>query len=359
MVSNFLVLEDGTVLKGESFGYEGDSYGEVVFTTDMNGYQEALTDPSNCGHLLVFTYPLVGNYGVNERFNQSDNVHARGVIVKEYCKNPSVSYGGIPLSQFLIDHKVPAISGIDTRELVVKIRNNGTLKGAIVFSEHEIDDIIVKLGTMADVNDENLVSKVSTKEIYEIDSGKDVTIGIIDCGVTQTLLNDVKVRANVVVFPYDTSVTTIIHAGIDGVVVTNGPGNPASPSMTNTVVKTVKKLASKMPILGISFGGQIIAIAFGATTRKLKFGHRGSNQPIRFGKRIYITSQNHGYTIDKSSIESTELEVSEVNINDGSVEGIRHRLLPIFGTEYITDEFSSDGKYLLDIFIEKIRSAMQ
>ncbi|MCQ2056059.1 MAG: glutamine-hydrolyzing carbamoyl-phosphate synthase small subunit [archaeon] len=359
MVSNFLVLEDGTVLKGESFGYEGDSYGEVVFTTDMTGYQETLTDPSHCGHLLVFAYPLIGNYGVNERFNQSDSVHVRGVVVKEYCKNPSVAYGGMPLSQFLINHKVPAISGIDTRELVIKIRNNGTMKGAIVFNENEIDNIIIKLRTMADVNNENLVAEVSTKEIYEVDSKKDVTIGIIDCGVTRALLNDVKNRANIVVFPYDTPIMAITRAGIDGIVVTNGPGNPANPSVTNTVVKTIRELSEKMPILGISFGGQVVAIAFGAVTHKLKFGHRGSNQPIRFGNRIYITSQNHSYTIDESGVEGTELEVSEININDGSIEGIRHKSLPIFGTEYITDEFPGDKKYLFDVFVERIRGAVQ
>lgn len=356
MANNFLVLEDGTVLEGEAFGYSDDSYGEVVFSTGRGGYQESLTDPSYCGQILVLTYPLVGNYGIDGAFYQSDGVHVRGLVVREYCKEPAMTYGGVTLDEFLKERRIPGISGIDTRELVVKIRSLGTFKGAIVKNEEDLDKAIERLKKMPSPMDGNVVAEVSPKEIKTYDNKKGLMIGMIDCGAKKGILDNLNSRFDVTVFPYDTPAQEIIDSRVKGVLISNGPGNPSHPALMNTTIRTVGDLASKMPMMGICFGSQLIALGLGGKTYKMKFGHRGCNQPVKYEGRIYITSQNHGYAVDADSLDGLDLVVDQININDGSVEGIRHRDLPIFTSQYHPEACPGpyDTQFLFDKFKKNV-----
>ncbi len=361
MATSYLLLEDGTVMEGESFGYDSSGYGEVVFTTGMCGYQEGLTDPSFRGQILIFTYPLIGNYGIRKEFEQSDSVHVRGVVVSEYCEYPSKAYGGEPLADYLKAHKIPAISGIDTRALVVKIRQQGAFKGAIINDASKIEETLKELRTMKSPMADNLVAEVCTKTVKHVDNGMGVTVGIIDCGTKKKILDQLSRRFDLEIFPYDTPAQVIIDSGVKGVMITNGPGDPAHPALKDTTVKTIKDLSSVMPMAGICFGSQLIGLAMGGNTYKMKFGHRGSNQPVKYNGRVYITSQNHGYAVDDESLDGTGLVVDQVNVNDGTVEGVRHRDLPIFTCQYHPEAAPGpdDTTTLFDKFKKMVLEAKQ
>lgn len=339
-------------MEGESFGYENDAFGEVVFSTGMDGYQESLTDPSFRGQLLVMTYPLVGNYGIHDDLNQSGSVHVRGLVVREYCKEPSDMYGGRTIDSFLKENKVPGISGIDTRDLVIKIRQMGTFKGAIVYDEGKIEETIRMIKRTPAPSESNLVAEVSSTVVRRIDSGMDVTVGLIDCGTKNGIIKDLSERFNVIVFPYDTAAQAIMDSGVKGVLVSNGPGDPSHPAIKKTVARTVDDLSSQMPLMGICYGSQMIALGLGGSTYKMKFGHRGCNQPVKYDGRIYVTSQNHGYAVDINSLDSTGLIVNQTNVNDGSVEGVKHRDLPIFTSQYHPEASPGplDTSFLFDDF---------
>lgn len=339
-------------MEGESFGFENDAFGEVVFSTGMDGYQESLTDPSFRGQLLVMTYPLVGNYGIHDDYNQSSKVHVRGLVVREYCKEPSNMYGHRTLDDFMKEHRIPGISGIDTRELVIKIRQRGTFKGAIVYDEKGVKEAIKKLKKMPAPSESNLVDEVSIKKIRKINNGKDITVGLIDCGAKDGIVRDLSSRFNVTVFPYDTVAQKIVDSGVKGIMVSNGPGDPAHPIIGKTVVRTVGELSTQMPIMGICYGSQIVALAMGGKTYKMKFGHRGCNQPVKYDGRIYVTSQNHGFAVDENSLEGTGLIANQINVNDGSVEGVCHKDLPIFTVQYHPEASPGpcDTEFLFDRF---------
>ena len=331
MVRGFLVLENGTVLEGVSFGHDSTVLGEMVFTTCMSGYQESITDPAYRGRILVSAFPLVGDYGVNERFALSDDIHVSGLIVREYSKEPSEMYGKITLGDHLKAHKIPGISGIDTRDLVTMIRTEGTIRAAIVFDEKEVANVKKKFSGKKD--DVNLVGLVSLKEIKKINNKKGISVGIIDCGVDRGLIKDLSERYDLVMFPYNVPAKDIKASGIKALIVSNGPGDPAHPDVAVTV-NTVKELSSSLPIIGLSFGAQIIALAFGCKTTKMKFGHHGCNQPVKLGKRVHITTQNHLYNIDENSFKGTGLIIDQVNVNDGTPEGFSHEKLPVIGIQY-------------------------
>ena len=352
MARNYLVLEDGTVLEGEAFGTDKPDFGEVVFSTCMSGYQEALTDPSYQGEILMLTYPLVGNYGIMDSADQSDGIHVRGLVVREYCKEPSLMYGGRTLDDFMKAHGISGISGIDTRELVIKTRSKGTFKGAIINDEARIPETLEKLRTMPAPSEANLVAEVSCKRPYEVASGKDVTVGMIDCGTKKSIVDQLALRFNVKVFPYNTPAQEILDAGVDGIMVSNGPGDPSHPDIVRTVVRTISDLSSHKPLMGICYGSQLMALAFGGSTYKLKFGHRGSNQPVRLDGKVYLTSQNHGFAVDGDSLDGTGLEVNQININDGTVEGVKHKNLPIFTCQYHPEASPGplDTRFLFDRF---------
>lgn len=357
MARGYLVLEDGTVFKGEMFGAERDSDGEVVFTTGMCGYQESLTDPSFEGQILVMTYPLIGNYGVADQYYQSRAIHTRGLVVREYCKDPSPMYGGRTIDHFLKHFGIPGLSGIDTRELVIKIRTEGTVKGAIITEGTDIEETVKRLKAMPAPSEGNLVADVSSKKVESFDNGKDITVGMIDCGAKSGILRDLNARYNVVSFPYDTPADVIIESGVQGVLISNGPGDPAHPDIAKTTVRTVSDLSTQLPLFGICFGSQLIGIAMGGLTYKLKFGHRGCNQPVKCDNRVYITSQNHGFAVDEHSLDGTGLIVNQTNVNDGSVEGVVHKDLPIFTSQYHPEASPGpcDTSYLFDWFSKIIK----
>ncbi len=357
MAKNYLVLEDGAVYEGEAFGYPSDAFGEVVFATGMNGYQDSLTDPSYQGQILVLTLPLIGNYGINDAFNESDRVHVRALAVSEYCREPSDMYGGKTLDEFLRDNKVPGISGIDTRDLVIRIRQHGTLKGKITSDPDEVPGLAEKLRQAPMPSEANLVAEVGCREIERFDGGKDLTVGMIDLGEKGSILKNLRARFNVIMFPYDTPADVITESGVKGVLISNGPGDPSQPMILKHTARTVSDLSTQLPLFGICFGNQITALALGAKTYKLKFGHHGCNQPVMYDGRVYITSQNHNFAVDEASLAGTGLIADQFNVNDRTVEGMRHKDLPIFTCQYHPEASPGpwDTTFLFDRFASVVR----
>jgi carbamoyl-phosphate synthase small subunit len=349
MVRCFLVLEDGTALEGESFGHPGTVAGEIVFTTSMSGYQESITDPAYKGQILVSAFPLIGCYGISDKYDISDKAHISGLVVREYCKEPSDMYGGRTLDDFLKEQKVPGISGIDTRDIVGTIRDNGTMNAAIVSTEKEIEAVKKKLKKF-DLDKEALVPLVSSKNVKKIDNGKKVTIGVLDCGADRRMIEDLSSFYNVIVFPHDTKAKEITASKVKALVVSGGPGNP---DIVTNVTETIKQLSVALPIAGVALGAQLIANAFGCKTMKLKFGHHGSSQPVKHSDRVFITTQNHMYTIDPASVKGTGIVIDQKNVNDGTTEGFSHSSLPIFGIMY---QPSSPKYETHSFFYEKLQN---
>ena len=358
-MTSYLVLEDGTVYEGESFGHGSDAFGEVVFSTGMSGYQESLTDPSYRGQILVMTFPTIGNYGITDDFFQSEAVHCRALVVREYTDVPSDSYGKRTIDGFLKEYKVPGISGVDTRDLVIKIREHGTLKGALIHDADKIGDVISQLKKMAAPSDSDLVAEVTCPAIKRIDNGKEFTVGLLDCGRKAHIVDDLSEYFNVIRFPYDTPSDVITESGAHGMLVSNGPGDPSHPNIIKGPVRTVSDLSTVMPIMGICLGNQITALAFGGRTYKMKFGHRGCNQPVSYEGRVYITSQNHGFAVDESSLDGTGMIADQFNINDHTVEGMRHRDLPIFTSQYHPEANPGplDTSFLFNRFYRTVKEA--
>lgn len=355
----YLVLEDGTVYEGEEFGHHAEAFGEVVFSTSMSGYQESLTDPSYRGQILVMTFPTIGNYGTTDEFFQSEAVHCRAVVVSEYTREPSDSYHGKTIDEFLRDYKVPGISGIDTRDLVVKIREHGTLKGALIYDADAIQETVAKLKAMPAPSDANLVGEVSCKEIQTFRNGKENTVALLDCGEKLRILQDLSMFFNVVMFPYDTPSDVIMSYNVSGMLVSNGPGDPSHPAMVRGPAKTVSDLSTRIPIMGICLGNQVTAVGLGGKTYKMKFGHRGCNQPVKYQDRIYITSQNHGFAVDEESLKGTGLIADQFNVSDGTVEGMRLEGLPVFTAQYHPEANPgpNDTVFLFSRFRDAVREA--
>jgi carbamoyl-phosphate synthase small subunit len=330
-----LILEDGTIADGEGFGSRGIAYGELVFNTSMTGYQEALTDPSYRGQILMFTYPLIGNYGINYDDSESSSIKAEGVVVKEHCKTPSHRKSVLSLEEFLEENDIPGISEVDTRILTKKIRAYGTMKAALISDSYglDIESIRERVKEMPHPYKANLVGKVACKEAIEHKGGGKNLIALIDCGVKKSIIEALISRSDVVQLPYDATADEIYGLEPDSVVVSNGPGDPSHPDLIQTT-RTIRELANDFPMLGICLGHQLIARSFGAKTYKMKFGHRGANHPVkdlRTGK-VDITTQNHGYGL--SIEEDLEIRPSQINANDGTVEAIVHTELPIISVQY-------------------------
>ncbi|MEM0343163.1 MAG: glutamine-hydrolyzing carbamoyl-phosphate synthase small subunit [Thermoplasmata archaeon] len=347
----FLVLEDGSVFEGEAFGAVREVFGEVVFATGMTGYQESLTDPSYCGQILVASYPLIGNYGVNSRDMESDRVQVWGYAVREACDTPSHRSCTMTIAEFLRRASVPGISGIDTRSLIRKLRMFGTMKGGIGTSDP--DALLDRVRTMTHPEETNLVKQVSTNAIIRHDEGCEKTVAIYDCGVKASILRELRRRFNVIRLPFDTPADVVLDLRPDGLFISNGPGNPAHPDVVKTTVSALRKLKDELPIMGICLGHQILSLAFGAKTYKLKFGHRGINQPVGMDGRVYITSQNHGFAVDRASAEKAGFEVNVTNLNDGTVEGLMHSELPIFSVQFHPEAHPGphDTSFLFDRFL--------
>ncbi|MRG85466.1 carbamoyl phosphate synthase small subunit [Salinibacillus xinjiangensis] len=353
-----LVLEDGTVFTGYAFGSERDGGGEVVFNTGMTGYQEILSDPSYCGQMVTLTYPLIGNYGINLDDFETIQPSIAGLIVKENCELPSNFRSEETLHQFLKKKDIPAIYGIDTRKLTKIIRSRGTMKGMFAPVERPDLEIVQQLNkTTLPINQ---VSQVSTVKPYVV-PGRGHRIVLIDYGMKHGILREfTKRNCHVTVVSYDTTAEEILQLKPDGVMLSNGPGNPKSVPES---IQTIQLLLGRVPIFGICLGHQLIALACGADTHKLVFGHRGSNHPVKDMEtgRVWMTSQNHGYAVEYSSLKQTELEMSQYALNDGTVEGLKHNHYRVFSVQYHPESAPGpqDSNSLFDRFLQMIQDHKQ
>lgn len=329
-----IALEDGTILEGESFGGEKTATGEIVFSTGMTGYVESLTDPSFRGQILMSTCPLIGNYGVSEQWYQSEKIQVEGYIVREICKEPSNFITDKTLDEFLKEFKVPGISGIDTRDLTLKIREKGTMKCGISTEKIDDDELIALARNQLDIINMELVPQVSTHEIKIFNEDYSKRVGIIDCGIKKNIIESfLKRDISVVLFPYNSEYKTILDYDLNGLMFSCGPGNP---SKLKCVIDNIVKISNNLPVFGICMGQQLIAKAFEAKIYKMKFGHRGVNQPVKdlISGKVFITSQNHGFSVDSQSLKDTPLELTQINLNDNSPEGLAHEELPLRSVQY-------------------------
>jgi len=357
-----IILEDGHILWGEPFGAQADVEGEVVFTTSMTGYQEVATDPSFRGQIVCMTYPLIGNYGCNLEDDQSRRPWISAMIVREYCPHPNHWRARESFGDYLERHGIPGISGVDTRALTKHIRRQGAMRGLLCSDVRQrgAEELVERARRAWSPSDANVVADVSIPESAVYGSG-DVHVVLIDCGVKQHIIESLTRRGvRVTAVPFDTPYERIAALAPDGVLTSPGPGDPENAGAAISAVRGV--IDAGTPYFGVCLGHQLLGLAVGATTSKLKFGHRGGNHPVLDleSNRVYITSQNHGYQIDIASVpEDNGWRVSKINLNDGSVEGISHATLPVVTVQYHPEGSPGpqDSQYLFDEFVELVRSA--
>lgn len=311
-----ILLEDGTIIEGDSFGSEGTTFGEIVFNTGMTGYQEILTDPSYAGQIVVMTYPLIGNYGINAEDVESDSVKAEGFIVKQLSDIESNWKSDNNLSDYLKENKIPGIAGIDTRALTKKIRNQGAMN-CVITTEEVTDKLKTELKEFS--FPKNVVAQVSRKE-KEFIKGSGKKVGIIDLGIKSGIIKQFSnLNCELHIYPWNIDTETLLTENFDAVFFSNGPGDPKDVVET---VETAKQLIGKVPIFCICLGHQILSLALGADTYKLKFGHRGANHPVQDIRtnKVIISSQNHGYAVCENSLPEN-MQVTHINVNDKTIEG--------------------------------------
>ena len=366
-----LVLEDGTIFIGKGVGATRKLTGEVVFSTSMVGYPEALTDPSYKGQILSLTYPLVGNYGVPPYdlnygiplYFESERIQTSGLIIHELCTEPYHWASTRTLDRWLLDENIPGISGVDTRRLTKKLRTHGVMLGLIqVYAEGEEpnpENLLKEAKNIPDPNLTDLVKEVSVKDPvqYNVDGKHNVVL--IDCGVKYSIIRNLLRRGiNVVRVPYDFSAKEILEYHPDGVFLSNGPGDPKKCVKT---IDSVRELVEKVPLMGICLGAQILTLSQGGDTYKLKFGHRSQNQPALDLKtnRCYITTQNHGYAIDTQCFSKTPLEPWFINANDKTIEGVKHKSKPVFAVQWHPEASPGpyDTEFLFDTFAKMMEAA--
>ena len=364
-----LVLEDGTVFTGESFGSHRQGWGEVVFNTTMTGYQEVLTDPSYAGQLITLTYPIVGNYGINRSDFESRRIQAAGLIVRQHCDLPSHSSSDMNLHAFLEEYDTPGISGIDTRALTRRIRTRGVMMGLVTIEDPETAR--QQLAALPNYDHLDWVSTVTTTNGY-FWNGLDESAGypskpapagvrrilVTDAGLKYNILRLLQIRGcEVIAVPATTPAADILAMHPAGVLLSPGPGDP---ELLGGIVDNVRQLLGRVPMMGICLGHQLAARALGARTYKLKFGHRGGNHPVKDLNtgQVHITAQNHGYSVDAEDLPAG-LEVSHLNLNDNTVEGLVHRDLPLFTIQYHSEASPGpqDNEYLFDRFLRMIDDA--
>lgn len=353
-MDRLLVLEDGSVWKGKAFGSDNFQPGELVFNTSMTGYQEILTDNSYCGQIIMMTYPLIGNYGINHDDWESIEPAAFGFVVKDLCEDYSNWRADSSLDAFCKRENIPGIYDVDTRALTRRIRDKGTMKATFANPGDDIDKIVKDLRESDDIHDQ--VKRVSTSKLYSVPN-RGLKVVLMDFGAKLGIIRELSARGcDIVVVPADTDAETILNFKPDGVMLTNGPGNPED---VPEAIETIRELVGKVPMFGICLGHQLISLACGAKTYKLKFGHRGGNHPVvdlRDG-HVEITSQNHGYAVDADSLKNTDLIMTHQALNDKSVEGVAHTKYPVFSMQYHPEASAgpNDSKGMFDQFIEVMK----
>ncbi|WP_112180781.1 carbamoyl phosphate synthase small subunit [Paraliobacillus zengyii] len=357
MLNRKLVLEDGTIFTGKAFGSLNKSVGEVVFNTGMTGYQEIFSDPSYCGQIVTMTYPLIGNYGVNRDDFETINPSIHGLVVKEMCEMPSNFRSEESLDSYLKAKDIPAISGIDTRKLTKIIRKHGTMKAILTEASLEVSekDELAALSNATFMRDQ--VERVSTVKPYVV-PGRGYRIVLVDFGMKHGILRELTKRmCHITVVPYHYSAEEILRLKPDGIMLTNGPGDPKD---VPEAIEMIATIINQVPIFGICLGHQLLALACGADTEKMTFGHRGSNHPVKDLEedRTYITSQNHGYAVTADSLVGTDLVLTQIALNDSSVEGIRHQAFPAFSVQYHPESSPGpeDTSHLFDAFLTEINT---
>ncbi|MFZ5943071.1 MAG: glutamine-hydrolyzing carbamoyl-phosphate synthase small subunit [Bacillota bacterium] len=351
----YLVLADGTVFTGKGLGRVGRASGEVVFNTSMAGYQEILTDPSYAGEIITFTYPLIGNYGTNINDWEGRTVFGRGVIVKESCDQPSSWRSQQNFQDFLLEHKMVGIQNVDTRSLTKHLRYHGTMTGVIANDGTDPEELRGMAAQVLPLSGQQLVKKVSTPFSYVLPGGAKRVV-IMDFGVKNNSIRKLQEQGcTVIVVPANTTAGEILAHKPSGILLSNGPGDPLD---VTYAVETIKNLLPhRIPIFGICMGHQLLGLALGGRTYKLKFGHRGGNHPVKDLQtgRVFITSQNHGFAVEGDSLPK-DVEVTHVNLNDGTVEGLRHKGLPVASVQYHPEAAPGpqDSAYLFEEFLEKL-----
>ena len=350
-MKRLLILEDGSVYEGEGFGSSRYQMGELVFNTGMSGYQEVLSDLSYCGQIVMMTYPMIGNYGINRDDFESLDPAVFGFVVRECCEAPSNFRSDYTLDEFLKQKDIPGISGVDTRAITRKLRNSGTMRAIMADEGADVEAIVAMLRSSELMHDQ--VARVSTKNAFPIPNrGKRVVL--IDFGAKNGIIRELSRRnCDLTVVPYDTSAKEILAMKPDGVMLSNGPGDPKD---VPVAIETIRELMGQVVIFGICLGHQLISLASGANTVKLKFGHRGCNHPVMIlaNGKVEMTSQNHGYAVEEASLKDTDLVMTHQALNDKSVEGVRHSKYPIFSVQYHPEASPGpeDSNYLFDQFME-------
>ena len=350
-----LVLEDGTAFAGTSFGAPGERHGEVVFNTSMSGYQEITTDPSYCGQIVVMTYPLIGNYGANPEDLESGHPWVEGFVVREISPLHSNWRAAESLDAFLARYGIPGISGVDTRALTRHLRSRGAMKGVVSSVDLDAKSLHRKALASPGLVGRDLVREVTCAKPYApvYPGEKRFKVAAIDCGIKRSILDCLAdVGCDLTVFPASATAAEILAGEPHGIFLSNGPGDPEG---VPYVIETVRGLLGKKPLFGICLGHQLLALALGGRTYKLKFGHRGANHPVMDSRtgRIDITSQNHGFCVDPASLDPAAVEPTHVNLYDKTNEGLRHRTLPAFSVQYHPEASPGphDARHLFDEFI--------
>ncbi|MCA9400005.1 MAG: glutamine-hydrolyzing carbamoyl-phosphate synthase small subunit [Candidatus Omnitrophica bacterium] len=354
-----LYLEDGVSFLGQSLSITGETIGEIVFNTSMTGYQEILTDPSYAGQIVVMTYPLIGNYGVNEEDVESDRIHLKGFVAKEFCRRHSNFRANMSLTDYLHKYGILAIEGLDTRALTRHIREKGAMKAVISTEDFDPKSLRAKLDQIPAMEGSDWVKEVTTSKKYVWPAeNKKYTVAAIDCGIKKNILRILASHGcEIHVFPSHASAADIEKIQPEGLFVSNGPGDPAAVS---SVIETVRYFCGKLPIFGICLGHQIIGLALGGKTFKLKFGHHGANHPVKdlLDNRIGITSQNHGFCVDMNSLSADDVEMIDINLNDQTLEGLKHTKHPILSFQHHPEAAPGphDAQYLFKYFIDMMEN---
>ncbi|MBN1384365.1 MAG: glutamine-hydrolyzing carbamoyl-phosphate synthase small subunit [Elusimicrobia bacterium] len=356
-MKTLIALEDGSVFEGRSFGAQGERFGELVFNTSLSGYQEVITDPSYKGQIVMMTYPLIGNYGINSVDVESRQPFLEGFIVKECSRIPSSWRSEKSLQDYFKENNIIGIEGVDTRALTRHIRLQGAMKAVVSNKDLDKKSLVKKAKDSPGLIGRDLVKEVTCREVYEWNPSRreqGLKVVVIDCGVKFNILRELDSNGcQVIVVPAKTDAEQILKINPDGVLLSNGPGDPEAVSY---VIETTKNLIGKLPLFGICLGNQILGLALGGKTYKLKFGHHGANHPVKDLKtgKVDITVQNHGFCVDMNSLDKNSIEVTHINLNDNTVEGIMHKNMPIFSVQFHPENSPGphDAEYLFKRFVK-------